>query len=262
MSLLSGLLLAGQQSCPVEGPLRAAAQGYVRDPYLTALPFLPGPQTPVRELNSGDVYHSSPVFGFIRVYTQEGEGGTCVCIGDSVDYELDGDARQGRVVGLMVSEEAGGVSARTRRYMSSKEVVDLMPDWAGGDAGVEDGLEEGLWETCWDDVIHVSSIISVLKLRLTGGQHAGDGGSVLLAGTVDDNGEWATPYSRPLVPWEQPWLAMGGVRSETVRKLCAAADTGCPIANVCISFWSDGFQTYTRGQVRCEPNNLRRVSYM
>lgn len=49
-------------------------------------------------------------------------------------------------------------------------------------------------------------------------------------------------------PWMLVRLCMRA--SDIVESLCKKADKGLPVVSLPISFWSDGFQTFLRGQVR------------
>lgn len=183
-------------------------EGDLPEEYVTALPYLPGLQTPVKEQNTGDIYASNPVYGIIRARVEVERGEFYVCIGDSVRYQ-GGDSAEslvGRVVGLMLSEEVGGMSARVRRYMQADEILSMEPDFRTGVPSGVGGV--GHWETTWLQVVPIENIVRIVKAGWSWSAWQG----VHLRGTVSDQGEWESPYTNTLVEWEEPWMAVNGVR--------------------------------------------------
>lgn len=206
------------------------------DTYITALPFLPAPSTPVKEQNSGSIYRSSPSHGLVRV---EVEGVGDICVGDSVEYQggAHGGMRCGRVIGLMLSEEVGGLAAQLRQLLTSAEVLDICPQWSDN---VPDW--EGLWETSWEVTVGIHKIVSLVPVF-----SEGEGRSVLL-GTINDYGDCAHPY-KSLASWEEPWRAEGGHRAKAVDSLLAGVRKGLPVITLSLTEWWDGFTTFRHGQV-------------
>lgn len=241
-------------------------QAGLPDEYVSAVPFLPRPDTPTKEHNSGDLWSSSPVFGLVRVRMgPNGDGGT-LCLGDSVVYETDdGVRRYGRAISLMVSEAHEGLAVRLRRYMTTEEVTAVGAGVEGwepppppeqlGDGNR--GVALGYWETMWLHVVPVTAIKGVVAAhavpavdhRSAAGTQGEVAGDVCLLGTVTEYGKWAVPYERPLLCSEEPWMALGGRRTSAVSSLVAAAHQKFPFTNLSIVFWTDSFQTYTRGTV-------------
>jgi hypothetical protein len=236
------------------------------DEYVTAVPFYAASETPVKEQNSGTMWASSPVFGLHRVPVKgDGEGGDWdLCIGDSVGYwKASDDQGQdeslcfGRITGLCVGEEHGGLVAHVRLYMSSTEVFRHAPQFQ---VNLPDGAPmDGLWETHWIVTVPVDRIrgvVSVVKERSAGTMT--DGGKLLLVGTVTDMGTWKTPYRRPLMASEEPWMAVDGVRSGAVERLGRVSSEGRPIINASVTIWTDKFLTFrTKITVSAYTNRIK-----
>eukprot|EP00952_Eustigmatos_sp_NYUAD-ZCMA_P012326 49565-Eustigmatos_ZCMA.PRE.1 len=138
-----------------EGQLVDQCVDVIHGRYVTAVPFLPAPDTPAKELHTGEVAASSPVFGLSRVFFGELDDERYLCVGDSVRYAFGEErGRIGRIIGLAVSDELQGVVARIRRYMTAAAVVEVMPSWQDGAPSVSTGL----FETCWDDLVLVKDV--------------------------------------------------------------------------------------------------------
>jgi hypothetical protein len=196
----------------------------------------------MKEHNTGAMYSSNPVYGVIRLSVRIAGELTDICIGDALQYDFgDGEESFGRVVGIMLSEELEGVALRVRRYMTAEKVTAKREEWVrptGAEAG-------GLWETDWYHIIPIESIVDVVPVAVEAVESA-----VYLRGTVSMYGEWKWPYRRTLADHEGQWMSVNGVRTDIVRRLLSKVITGRPIINLPIVKWSDGFQTFSRGQVR------------
>lgn len=233
------------------------ADAGIVDKYITAVPVIPDTNRPVKEHNTGQIWASSPTFGLVRAVKMATNGQLGeICIGDSVLYAINGvgdpEPRVGRVVGLAVGENQGEQVARVRRYMTTAEVVTREPRWR---QAVPDGTEaDAVWETGWYDAVGLSSVEAVVDVHL----RPGDERILVLTGTVTDCGGWRAPYARPLASWEEPWMAIGGVRSEAVMEALNMVGKGYPIVNASAVIWSDGFQTFRRGTV--SKYSLRTIS--
>lgn len=249
---------AGQKETEEEELVRTAG-AEVPDQYITAVPVYVADSTPVKEFNSGSVCASSPVFGLhrVRVRGGQGEGGGGgagpewdLSIGDSVAYQRENGMGHGRVIGLAVGEEAGGVVVRIRRYVTAAEAERTA---GRGFVTAAVGRQRGWWETEWVEMVPLRLVKRLIKAMFRKGADVGArGGSpeyLEVVGTVTENGEWVTPYVRALEASDEPWVAIKGERSAPTARLLEAASRGQPVVNVSICMWADGFQTFKRGQV-------------
>ena len=126
---------------------------YLPERYITAVPFYPTAEQPVRELNCGTIARESPCFGVERFSPHTTTETVYVYLGDVVEYVTDDEDSQspihrsrGRVVAIYLDGEKVRLCLSVKAVLTSAEVQELYEP--GRQAPVYEGSTDhsDLWE--------------------------------------------------------------------------------------------------------------------
>lgn len=204
--------------------------------YLSPLPVLPTPETPVRECNTGETFRRSSVFGIHRAFAGPLPSNFFVQIGD---YVHASESVVGRVTALYVSGVTKGLCASVRLLMTTSELKQKLglPQPITDSSG-EEIPSYVLLET-EEELHHVplETIERRCSLGLPGGPWPKE---YFLAGYYLRKKGLVAPWCRPLRSSEVPQYGKPGAGP--------ANPTFLPVLSLGFIGWCDDFQTFVRRQ--------------